>query len=590
MAAKNLLKDGQIQAALDQYNVIAGADPEDVQAYIHISEIYRRQGRYDDALEILKKANVVAATALEVPYNMAVIYQIQGRWELAVQLVQDLLLMTDKPDGNYTQADKNNRAIFLEQQGIIYRENNKQQLAIQALRKMLPLGDDNARTGYQDIINTYRDAKQWNEATAVAQEAVQKMPNDRELRMVLDAQLSDTGDPEKPVADVRSMLKGAPEDREVYVRLAIMYTRLRRWPDSEESLKKAENLSTKPEDKEYIYFLRGSTYEREKKYNAAETEFKKVLAANPESAVTLNYMGYMNADRGVELEESLNQIKMAVSLDPANSQYLDSLGWIYFKLGQYHQAETNLLKASEGLKGDPYVQAHLGRLYEKTGRIKLAADCWDNAIEAWKKTIAAEVDNEELAKAQSELRSAKLTSAHSPEQTGKELPLPPKSATDGPDLGATMQFIQDKLNSVGRISFAAYVHDNATGSDWTNQIKAAPTKVLADPTECRVDYHWRWENNGSVTGDFDDWFYLKNVEDIVVLPLDQQQNEWNAAAGHPSWNARVEPAVFVLKVRRTDLNKTNLFHFFDEQLANRVAKAMVHAVELCGGGSKPEPF
>ena len=113
------------------------------------------------------------------------------------------------------------------------------------------------------------------------------MPDDHDLRMVLDAQLADTGDPEKPLADVRSMLKGKPEDREVYVRLAIMYTRLKRYSDAEEALNKAEQLSTKSEDKEYVYFLRGDTYEHEKKYDEAEAEFKKVLAANPQSAVTL---------------------------------------------------------------------------------------------------------------------------------------------------------------------------------------------------------------------------------------------------------------------------------------------------------------
>jgi len=57
---------------------------------------------------------------------------------------------------------------------------------------MIPLGDDNTKTGYQDVIDTYREAKEWPQATAAAKEAVQKMPGDRELRMVLDAQLADT--------------------------------------------------------------------------------------------------------------------------------------------------------------------------------------------------------------------------------------------------------------------------------------------------------------------------------------------------------------------------------------------------------------
>jgi tetratricopeptide (TPR) repeat protein len=187
-----------------------------------------------------------------------------------------------------------------------------------------------------------------------------------------------------------------------------MYTRLKRWSDAEESLNKAELLSTKAEDKENISFLRGSTYEREKKYDLAEAEFKKVLAANPQSAVTLNYLGYMNADRGVQLEDSLNQIKLAVSLDPTNGAYLDSLGWAYFKLGKYDLAEENLNKASLRMSSDPTVQDHLGDLFQKTGRLKLAAAHWERAVEEWNKTVPAEVETDLLVATQKKLDAAKV--------------------------------------------------------------------------------------------------------------------------------------------------------------------------------------
>ena len=406
--AENLLNDGQVDAALDQYKVIADANPEDAQTYLRVSEIYRRQGKYDDALESLKKAQAMVPDALEVPYNIAVVYQAQGRYDEAAKLLQDLLKKTEKPETSYSQADRNNRAIFIERLGMIYRDQQNYQAAVETFRRMIPLGDENARTGYQDVIDTYREAKQWAEATAAAKEAAQKMPNDRDLRMVLDAQLADSGDPEKPLEDVRSFLKGTPEDRDVYLRLAIMNTRLKRWADAEEALNKAEHLSTKAEDKEYVYFLRGSTFEREKKYDAAEAEFKKILAANPQNAATLNYLGYMNADRGVELEQSLNYIKQAVNLEPTNGAYLDSLGWAYFKLGKYDLAEETLNKASLRMGSDPTVQDHLGDLYQKTGRLKLAAAHWERAVLEWNKTVAADVDNDLLTAAQQKLDAAKV--------------------------------------------------------------------------------------------------------------------------------------------------------------------------------------
>ncbi len=416
--AENLLNDGQIDAALDQYKVIADANPEDAQTYLRISEIYRRQGKYDEALESLKKAAAMVPDALEVPYNIAVVYQAQARYDEAEKILQDLLKKTEKSESSYSQSDRNNRGIFMERLGMVYRDQENYPAAVEAFRKMLTLGDDNARTGYQNIIDTYREAKQWPQATAVAREAVQKLPTDRELRMVLDAQLADNGDPEKPLADVRSMLKGTPEDRDVYLRLAIMYTRLKRWSDAEEALDKAEHLSTKPDDVEYVYFLRGDAYGREKKYDEAEAQFKKVLAITPQSAAALNYLGYMNADRDVRLEESLNYIKLAVSLDPTNGAYLDSLGWAYFKLGKYDLAEENLTKASLRMGSDPTVQDHLGDLYQKTGRLKLAAAHWERAVAEWNKTIAPEVETDLFAATQKKLDAAKVRLAK--EDSGKQ--------------------------------------------------------------------------------------------------------------------------------------------------------------------------
>jgi tetratricopeptide (TPR) repeat protein len=277
---------------------------------------------------------------------------------------------------------------------------------------MLPLGDENARSGYQEIIDTYRDAKQWPQATAAAREAVQKLPNDRDLRMVLDAQLADTGQLDQAVADMRSMLKGGPEDRDVYVRLGIVYTRTKQWNDALEALAKAEGVSTKADDKAYVLFLRGDLYQRQKNFDAAEVEFKKVLSmtppTDPQAAATLNYLGYMNADRGVKLEESLSLIKQAITFEPNNPAYLDSLGWAYFKLGKYDQAEDNLNKAASHMGSDPTVQEHLGDLYQKTGRLKLAAAHWDRAVQEWNRTVPAEHDSEAFAKVQQKLDAAKV--------------------------------------------------------------------------------------------------------------------------------------------------------------------------------------
>jgi len=406
--AGSLEKDGQIDKALQQYKIIADANPEDARTYISIGEIYRRQGNLDLALENLKKAQSMVQDSEQVSYDMATIYQIQGRYEDAIQTLQDLLKKTEKADGKYSQEEQDNRGIFLERLGSAYADDNNEQAAIETFQKLLTLGDDNAERGYGAMIDTYRENKEWQKATDVAREATQKLPNKRHLKMVYAGQVADMGQPEEGLRQVKSLLNGSPDDRDVYIALANMYSRLKRWPDAEAALDKAAQLATKPEDKENIEFLRAANLERQKKYDDAEATFRKILTESPDNAAVLNYLGYMLADHNMKLDDALAMIKKAVGQEPANGAYLDSLGWAYFKLGKYDLAENNLTKASQHMGADPTVQEHLGDLYQKTGRLKLAATHWERALEEWNKTVTPEVDQEEQARVQKKLETAKV--------------------------------------------------------------------------------------------------------------------------------------------------------------------------------------
>jgi tetratricopeptide (TPR) repeat protein len=407
--AQNLMNDGQTDAALEQYKVIVEADPSDAQTYMRIAEIERRNGQFDQAMDSLKKATAIVPDSLEVQYNIAVIDEAQGKYDDAVQILTSLLQKTEHSEDEYSIADKNNRAVFLERLGTIYREANKAQLAVETFRRMLDLGDENVIRGYQQIIDTYRDNKQWQLATTVAEEAAKKFPNDRDLQMVAAAQEADMGNAGPAIEHVKSLLKGNPaDDQRVYIALAQMYSRVKQWPQAEENIDKAIELSTKPEDKDYALFVAGSIYERQKKYDKAEEAFHKVLADDPKNAQALNYLGYMLADRDTRLDEALGYIRRAVALDPQNGAYLDSLGWAYYKMGNYDLAEENLRRASERINNDPTVHDHLGELYMKTGRLKLAAANWERSLEEWNKTIPAEVETDDVAKVQKSLESARV--------------------------------------------------------------------------------------------------------------------------------------------------------------------------------------
>jgi outer membrane protein len=169
-----------------------------------------------------------------------------------------------------------------------------------------------------------------------------------------------------------------------------------------------------------------------------------------------------------------------------------------------------------------------------------------------------------------------------------------------PRLDTTLKFIQDKMNENEKVVYVVYVHDNLTGNDWNIQQTTETIYFTADalfgPAEeaigetCRFDFHQSFVRGGKIAGQSDAVIFLKTINNIAVMASDQYFKESDRS--HPEWSYKGDPMVFVLKATGSQgSGSQELMHlfFYDEQIANRVAKALVHAVELCGGGSK-EPF
>ena len=138
--------------------------------------------------------------------------------------------------------------------------------------------------------------------------------------------------------------------------------------------------------------------------------------------MTLNYLGYMWADKGEKLPEALKMIRKAVDIEPMNGAYLDSLGWVYFKMGEYELAEDNLRQAVNRDQTDPTVHMHLGDLYEKTGRIRLAAAQWELSLDEFAKSAPADIEPGDVAKVQKKLESARVKLAKEEDALGQAKP------------------------------------------------------------------------------------------------------------------------------------------------------------------------
>jgi len=422
-----LLADNQLDESLKQFKLLAEADPEDTEALIHIGEIQRRQGKYEDALATIRKARKQDPTSLEAGYNEALLLDVLGRFDEAAKTYEEMVDATSHANGAYTNEEKTNRSFFLERLGSVYHEENKNDQAIATYQKMIDLGGDNALRGYEGQVETYGEAKDFDHATEVAKKAVAATPKNLDLQLMLAGSLLEQGKDEDALTMTKGLLdnadlKNPDRDRLVWLKLGQFYTEMRRWKDAEDAYAKATPISVKNDDKAYLLFLKGALAERQKHYEPAEQFFRQALEIDPSSAMTLNYLGYMLADKGIRIPEAIKLIRKAVELDPMNGAYLDSLGWAYFKLGQYEEAEENLRQAVERDQSDPAVHDHLGELYEKTGRIRLAAAQWELSLAEYAKSSPSDIEPGEVAKVQRKLETARVKLAKQDTVSGQPKP------------------------------------------------------------------------------------------------------------------------------------------------------------------------
>jgi tetratricopeptide (TPR) repeat protein len=416
--AQALANDDQLDEALKEYKALADADPENsLDALVHIGEIQRRQGKYEEALATIRKALKIDPTSLDAGYNEGLLLDILGRLDEAAQAYQSMLNQNSLDEkslthanGAYTDEEKNNRSIFLERLGGVYEEQNKTDDAIATYQKMIDLGGTYAVRGYQEEVDVYRSAHEFDKSLDVARKAAASNPKDRDLQLMLAGELADQGHPDEGLAMAKNQLNGATPDeqRSVWFAIGQINVRLRRWKDAEDAFDKGDPLAVKKEDRTYLFFLRGELAERQKHAEQAEQYFQQALDLDPENAMTLNYLGYMWADKGIKLPDALKMIQKAVEIEPMNGAYLDSLGWVYFKMGEYELAEDNLRQAVNRDQTDPTVHMHLGDLYEKTGRIRLAAAQWELSLADFAKSEPADVEPGDVAKVQKKLENARV--------------------------------------------------------------------------------------------------------------------------------------------------------------------------------------
>jgi tetratricopeptide (TPR) repeat protein len=193
------------------------------------------------------------------------------------------------------------------------------------------------------------DAKDYARAASFAADAQTQHPDDSRFARLQASALYQGGDKARAITLLEGAVKTFPKDTTAQLALVDMYSGTGRKDDAEKML-------------------------------------RQVVAADPSNADALNYLGFMLADRGEQLDEAIRLVTRALAVDPNNGAYLDSLGWAHFRRGNLPEAEKYLSEAAEKLPRNAEILDHLGDVHAKRGR-------WQDAIDAWTRAVQGDGDH-----------------------------------------------------------------------------------------------------------------------------------------------------------------------------------------------------
>ncbi|HTY60349.1 MAG TPA: tetratricopeptide repeat protein [Bacteroidota bacterium] len=179
------------------------------------------------------------------------------------------------------------------------------------------------------------------------------------------------------VGILESAVKAVPEDFRINFFLGIAYSRVGRNPDAARVLEKARQIS--PRDTEAIAQL-ALVYDSMKKSDDSDSLYEEALRINPDFALALNNYAYSLAERGMQLDRALTMARKALEEAPDNASYLDTMGWIYYRLGRYRDAESYVKKAISRGEVSAVVHEHMGDIYFKLNDTDRALEHWNAAL------------------------------------------------------------------------------------------------------------------------------------------------------------------------------------------------------------------
>ncbi len=230
------------------------------------------------------------------------------------------------------------------------------------------------------LADLYESLKKPELAIKIYERVPASSPLHRNAAIQMAANLDALDRAEEAEKRLQAEIKLRPDDIEAIMALGNVLRGHKKFAECGDVYAKGIDLVAKPEKSNWVmFYFRGICYERSKQWQKAEADLKKALELFPEQPHVLNYLGYSWIDQGINLDEGMAMIKKAVQQRPDDGYIVDSLGWAYYRIGNYEEAVKQLDRAIELKPEDPTINDHLGDAYWRVGRELEAKFQWAHA-------------------------------------------------------------------------------------------------------------------------------------------------------------------------------------------------------------------
>lgn len=389
---------GADQSTLNELGRIVAQQPQNAVAVGMLARAQARAGRVEEAAATLR-AGAAAVKAgsngdrdrLNLQLQLAQTFEEAERYDDAVNVYEELLAarnIKDAPLGS--ERDRRFASLILTNIINLRQRAGKAEEATAAVERMrLLLGNADPSADVQNV-NLLRSLGRREEALEAARQARRKFPEETRLLRLEAFTLADLGRVDEAVALIRPRIKGGPEDFEEYLVLSSLLMGAGRGAEAVEAARQAVGLASEEEPGQATnaLLMLSSAQERAGDPKGSEATLRQILAKDPQNTTALNNLGYFLAERNERLEEALDMTQRAVRAEPTNPSFLDSLGWVYFKLGKLPEAERYLSDAARRNPVSVAINEHLGDLFQRQGNAEKAKAAWRKAL-----SLAVEPDD-----------------------------------------------------------------------------------------------------------------------------------------------------------------------------------------------------